>query len=254
MSWEDEEPEGRWTRRDWVKAGMGIGAVGALTALGASAAGQLLPPPIKASGEVSDEIHYTKFPTPQWWNDRAGSPMTVTDFPEWRGATGTWRGLFRDGKHLAGTGYPVLVIRVKRDDEAFSGPSQDEIELPDGFDLYYDDENRDIRIVVCFDRCVHLCCYPGWQVIRDPPPEYRYLAPALTYEKYGLDPIYCVCHGSQYDPLVLVKNVNPKNEVEYVGARHVHGPADRALPVVPVRAERDVLVGGMPDPRWYEYC
>lgn len=48
-------------------------------------------------------------------------------------------------------------------------------------------------------------------MIRNPSPEYVYLAPAPTYEKYGLEPIYCVCHGSQYDPLVLVKGVNPKN-------------------------------------------
>ncbi len=33
MSWENEDKEKGWTRRDWVKAGMGIGALGALAAL-----------------------------------------------------------------------------------------------------------------------------------------------------------------------------------------------------------------------------
>jgi len=32
------------------------------------------------------------------------------------------------------------------------------------------------------------------------------------------------------------------------------GPANRALAIVPVRAQADVLVGGMADPRWYLYC
>ncbi len=254
MSWEDEEHEPGWTRRDLVKAGMGVGAVAALAALGTSTAGQLLPPPVKVSGETKETIHYTKFPTPQWWNDRAGSPVKVTDFQEWQGASGVWRGVFQDDKYVPGTGYAVLVIRVRRDEGTFSAPAREEVDLPPGFDLYFDDESRDIRIVVCLDRCVHLCCSPGWQVVKNPPPEYRFLAPAPTYEKYGLDPIYCVCHGSQYEPMVLVKDVNPENGVVYVGARHVHGPATRALPVIPVKAEKDVLVGGMPNSGWYEYC
>jgi len=42
--------------------------------------------------------------------------------------------------------------------------------------------------------------------------------------------------------------------VTYVGAQVVHGPASRALPVIPVRVQDNVLEGGMPDPRWYTFC
>ncbi len=252
MDWERKDDERKWTRREWVKAGMAVGAVGAAGSLTAAVSGQLLPPPLKQSGEVRDTLYHTRFPTPQWWNDLAGSPMKVTDFKEWQGATGVWRGLFKDGEYVPGTGFPVLVIRIKRDDGVFVAPT--DVGLSDSLQLYHDDAEREVRIVVLLDRCVHLCCSPGWQAIRDPPPEYKFLAPAPTYEKYGLDPVYCVCHGSQYEPMRLVWDVNPKNAARYVGAQHVHGPANRALPVVPVRTEGDVLVGGMGDPRWYDYC
>ncbi len=155
---------------------------------------------------------------------------------------------------MAGSGYPVCVIRVKRDDAVFTAPAPGKAEMPQGFSRCYDDPRRDIRIVLCFDRCVHLCCYPGWHVIDNPPPDRTCVAPAPTYEVYGLDPLYCICHGSQHDPMALVKDVNPKNGATYVRARRVHGPASRALPVGPVKAERDVLVDGMPGPRWYDYC
>lgn len=126
--------------------------------------------------------------------------------------------------------------------------------LPAGFNLYYDDPARDIRVVVFYDRCAHLCCFPGWQITLDPPPFHGgYLGSTPTWEVYGLDPIYCVCHGSQYEPMVLAKNVNPLNGVEYVGASLVFGPATRSIPVVSVKAEDDVLIGGATDLRWYEY-
>ena len=257
MSWEGAEKKGGWTRREWVRLGMAAGTVGTLGALTASSVGQLLPPPIRRDGEIRDQIYYTKFPTPQWWNSKAGRAMRVPDFDtEWLGATGVWRGLFADDRLVPGTGFPVLVVRVKRDDTNFRKPADQElpVPLPEGFSLYYDDEDRDVRIVVMFDRCVHLCCPPGWHVVTDPPPDYNYVAPAPSYQVYGQDPVYCVCHGSQYEPMRLVVNVHEKSGARYVGAERVHGPANRALAIVPVRAQADVLVGGMADPRWYLYC
>ena len=91
----------------------------------------------------------------------------------------------------------------------------------------------------------------------DPPPprDYSaYNAEPPTYKEFGVDPIYCVCHGSQYDPMLLVVDRNTKNGARYVGAQRVHGPALRALPVIPVRLEGGALVGGMPNPAWYIYC
>src|SRR3990170_1068954 len=262
MSWEEGERNRGWTRREWVKLGMTVGAIGTLGSLGAVSGRQLVPPPIEFSGEIRETIYYTKFPTPQWWNSKVGTPVKVGDFKEWDGATGVWRGLFQDDAHVPGTGFPVLVIRVKRDDTVFAAP--DDISLPEGFSLFYDDPTADVdpdtgqprgvRIIVAFDRCVHLCCYPGWHVVDNPPPDRRYIAPTPTYEKYGEDPIYCVCHGSQYEPMTLVQHVNPRDNATYVGALHTHGPADRALPIIAVKVEGGNLVGGMADPAWYVYC
>jgi len=238
-----------WTRREWVKAGLAVGGASAAAALGVTFGPSLLAPSRRTFDDI---LRYTKFPTDQWWNEREGEPIRVTDFAEWQGATGLWQGAYADGKLVPGTGYPVLVIRVKRDDSVFSAPT--DIAPPAGFQFYYDDPSRSIRIVVVYDRCAHLCCFPGWQVVVNPPPPRDYTGPVPTYEIFGLDPIHCICHGSQYEPLRLVKSVNDRNGVEYVGPARVHGPSTRAIPVVPVRAEEDVLFGGMPDPRWYDYC
>ncbi len=264
MSWEDGEKEKGWTRREWVRLSLTAGAIGSIGGLGGLVTGQILPPPVKFSGEIRESIQYTKFPTPQWWNARAGAPVRPGDFAEWQGATGVWRGLFQEGRYVPGTGLACLIIRVKREDTFFTFPSESELPdpLPEGFRLFFDDPDLDAtnggtRIVVVFDRCVHLCCYPGWHVVFDPPPprDYSaYNAEPPTYKEFGVDPIYCVCHGSQYDPMLLVVDRNTKNGARYVGAQRVHGPAQRALPVIPVRLEGGALVGGMPNPAWFVYC
>ncbi len=264
MSWEDGEKDKGWTRREWVRLSLTAGAIGSIGGLGGLVTGQILPPPVKFSGEIRESIQYTKFPTPQWWNARAGTPVRPGDFAEWQGATGVWRGLFQEGRYVPGTGLACLIIRVKREDTFFTFPSDSELPdpLPEGFRLFFDDPDIDAanggtRIVVVFDRCVHLCCYPGWHVVFDPPParDYSaYNAEPPTYKEFGVDPIYCVCHGSQYDPMLLIVDRNTKNGARYVGAQRVHGPALRALPVIPVRLEGGALVGGMPSPAWYIYC
>jgi Rieske Fe-S protein len=273
MSWEREEQEKGWTRREWVKVGIGATSIGVFAGLGGLVSGQILPPPYKTTGEVRDTIQYTKFPTPQWWNSKAGTAVRVTDFQEWQGATGVWRGLFQGTTYIPGTGYPCMIIRIKREDQFFTEPSADQV--PDNFKrlqasdpafkLYFDDPAVDAtkggtRIVVLFDRCVHLCCYPGWHVVDNPPPLRDYIGSPPTYDQFKQDPVYCVCHGSQYDPMVLVVNVHPSG-VPYVGAARVHGPAPRALAVIPVKLQGSSLVGGAPlgsdgknDFGWYIYC
>src|SRR5512137_427783 len=111
MSWEKEERERRWTRREWVKLSMTLGTVGALGGLGGLVSGQLLPPPIQTSGEVREGLFYTKFPTPQWWNSKDGTAVKASDFQEWQGATAVWRGLYQNNLLLPGTGFPCIVIR-----------------------------------------------------------------------------------------------------------------------------------------------
>ena len=241
------------SRRDWVKIGLAVGGAGAAAATGITFLSPLLSGPA-TNPEIRDDITYTRFPTPQWWNSREDEPIRVTDLQEWQGATGIWRATWRNGKRVEGTGLPALAIRVKRDKRVFTAPAPAELSLPAGLSLYYDDPARDIGIVVVYDRCAHMCCYPGWQIIQDPPPSRDYLSDAPTYRVYGLDPIYCVCHGSQYDPMRLVKDENSTSHIPYAGPARVYGPSSRAIPLIPVKAVDDVLVGGMPDPRWYLYC
>lgn len=259
MSWEKEEQEKGWTRREWVKLGFTASAVASIAGMGGLVAGQILPPPYKFTGEIRETIQYTKFPTPQWWNSKADTTAKVSDFQEWQGATGVWRGLYQDGRFVPGTGFPVLVIRIKREDRFFRAPLPEELPaaLPDGFSLYFDNKDLDAanggtRIVVLFDRCVHLCCYPGYHVLSNPPRDYK--ERPVIWEEFGQDPVYCICHASQYDPMQLVVNAHVRSKARYVGALRVHGPAERALPVIPVRDQGPNLVGGMADPAWYIYC
>src|SRR2546425_3247404 len=122
-AWEDEEPTQRgWTRREWTKLAVAAGAASSIAAVGGTVSGQLLPPPLKFPGELREQIYYTKWPTDAWWNVLPGRRTRVSDFPEWQGATAGWRGLFLQTDGEPGTGYPVLVFRLKYDVPGFPVP------------------------------------------------------------------------------------------------------------------------------------
>src|SRR3990170_6769069 len=104
MSWEDGEKEKGWPRREWVRLSLTAGAIGSIGGLGGLVTGQILPPPVKFSGEIRESIQYTKFPTPQWWNARAGTVVKPADFTEWQGATGGGGGLVQGGGCVPGAG------------------------------------------------------------------------------------------------------------------------------------------------------
>jgi Rieske Fe-S protein len=202
---------------------------------------------------VREAFTYTKFPSPQWWDSLAGRTVRVTDLQLWQGASVVWRGLFREGAYVPGTGFPVIVVRIARDDLYIQIPQ--EMSPPPGYGFHYDDPYRDIRIVAVFARCTHLCCHSGWHITYspdNPPALNNYFDASPTKDVYGQIPIYCICHDAQFDPLVL--RTDSREGVTYVAAAAVGGPTRLGLPVVPVRADNDVLFGGMPDPRWYAYC
>src|SRR5947199_10549228 len=130
-AWEGDEPRSTgWTRREWAKLALAAGAASSVLAMGGTVAGQLLPPPAKFQGELRQEIYYTKWPRPTWWDDRQGRPILATDFQEWQGALAVWNGQFKDGNWESGTGYRALVIRLKRDDRYFQAPT--DVPLPAG--------------------------------------------------------------------------------------------------------------------------
>src|SRR5213076_1518494 len=109
-AWEGDEPRSTgWTRREWAKLALAAGAASSVLAMGGTVAGQLLPPPAKFQGELRQEIYYTKWPRPTWWDDRQGRPILATDFQEWQGASGVWRGLFVNERWVPGTGLAILV-------------------------------------------------------------------------------------------------------------------------------------------------
>src|SRR5437879_6843932 len=151
MSWEKEEREKGMTRREWVRVGMAAGAVGAVLGLGGLSIGQILPPPLKFSGEIRETIQYTKFPPTDptadlWWNTKAGTPVKVSDFEkDWKGATGVWRGLYQNNQWVPGTGFPCLIIRIKRENQYFTYPDSAHmpVPLPEGFNLFFDDPALD---------------------------------------------------------------------------------------------------------------
>ncbi|HEY7587268.1 MAG TPA: hypothetical protein VIB49_00765 [Thermoplasmata archaeon] len=219
---------------------------------------RLLAPPSLPAGRVEEALVYISSSTDQWWNSKAGTRVKVTDFGLWSGATAVWHGVRAEsGEIVSGTGYPALVIRVPRVDAYHDLPSPPPWSLPAAYSLFYDDPTRDLRIVAVMDRCPHLCCYPGWHVITDLPIPRDYAvygAHPPTYEVYGQDPIWCICHDAQFDPLLLKADVNPHSQRTFPGAAVVHGPATWALPLIPLRSVDDVLEGGMADVRWYSYC
>ncbi len=248
--------QGRWTRRDWLGAAVALCAIGAGGVLGGYASVQLLSSPDGPQREIRASFRYGKSPD-TWHAALEGEPMRVTDFGLWQGAPGLWLQEFENGAPVAFTGFPVLVIRVPRDDANFRAPS--DVPLPSGVYLYVDDPVRDIRIVGFYNRCTHLCCRTSWHRYPVPAGLLGDIDPGPTWDVYGLDPIWCLCHDAMFDPMVLEwgghPTANPRRPTGYVGARVVHGPAKTPLPVVPLHVENDVLIGVMADPDWYEaYC
>ena len=250
---EDEEPPTGITRRQLVK-GVALAGAGLATASVVVSGKMLLPPPIVLKGELKETFIYAAAkPSPGevgiWWNDLAGQEVQVGHLPLWRGAAAVWRGLFdEEDKLILGSGLTSLLIRVPAD--RFRSPTEfagKTIRLP------ATDTDPASVIVGIYDRCVHLCCNPGWH-IKPVPEEFKvYLATPKTL-LYGKDPIWCQCHNSQYDPMTLVWNEHP-NGARYIGTRFVHGPATRGLPAVPLRLQGQTLVGDYDNPSWYtSYC
>jgi Rieske Fe-S protein len=241
------------SRRTFMKGVVAAGVVGVLGGAVVSTGSSLLPPPQVPKGTLKESLVFTRFSTEQWWDSLAGQDVRVSDFDMWDGATAVWQGIFDDlGRRFPGTGFPVIVIKLPKaglrntDDPRFQ-------------DLFV--ERGEEVMVAYLDRCVHLCCFPGWHIEGLPTkPPRNYLADPVTLTEYQQEPIFCVCHGSQYDPLTVAVDLNPVTRVDYPGARHVHGPADRGLPIVPLEDRGGRLFGVMdeekwPDQaKWYIYC
>lgn len=235
MARDEEFPDEKGVdRRTFVKAAVGIGAVGLAGSLVASGK-SLLPPPIQPVGEVNEGFVYAKgdTPNPFGFDTLAGRDARPEHFREdWVGTATLWRALLdAEGKQIPGTGFPVLLIRVD--------PNVLEVveEWVAGRDFL-----KDPAIVAVWDRCVHLCCLPQWRIEKLPPSYQDYDADRVPRTLLsGVDPIWCRCHNSQYDPANVVWDVHPNGTI-YLAANLNHGPATRGLPVVPIEVSGGRIV------------
>lgn len=258
QDWADADKPVDTGRRRFLNTTLVAGAAGLVGTLIAGAT-SLVPPPFVFRGTIEDTFRRQR-----------GGTVRTSDFKLWDGTSAVWRQAFdEDGKTIPFTGFPALLICVEKrllqvpPDEVFEGQTMadfvvyTEAPRPDTGELV------DAAIVALYDRCVHFCCRPSWH--RQPVAEgYKaeWTGPRTLEAVIGpQDPIQCLCHFSMYDPVTLVRNVHPPPKaVPYIGARHVHGPATRALPCIPLRASGDVPAGIYePEegghPEWYSaYC
>jgi len=256
QDWAAEERPADQGRRRFLTATLvagGAGLVGTMI-VGAKS---IIPPPFVFRGTIEDTFR------------KGGRVVRVSDFQLWDGIPAVWRQAFDDsGEVIPLTGYLALLIAVESrllqvpSDEVFEGRTMADFVITAQLPRRDTGELVDASIIGLYNRCVHLCCRPTWHryllpgVLRDfvVPPR---TLDAITGEE---DPIWCRCHDSRYDPTTLVRNVHPPLAVPYIGARHVHGPATRALPCIPLRAAGETLVGLYnPEegghPEWYSaYC
>ena len=222
-------------RRTFMKAAIGIGAIGLTGSLVASGK-SLIPPAIEAQGIVNEGFVYAKgdTPNPFGFDQYSGQDAKVEHFADdWSGAATLWRALFDpDGKQIPGTGFPVILLRV--DPDLYAHPP----EWVAGLDYI-----SDVGVIAIWDRCVHLCCFPGWHLTKLPPTYQDYDASRVPRTFLaGQDPIWCRCHNSQYDPVTIVWDVHPNGTI-YMGANMAHGPAKRALAAVSITEASGRIVG-----------
>ena len=226
-------------RRTFMRAAVGVGALGLTGSLVASGK-SLIPAVVAQRGTVNEGFVYARgdTPNPFGFDQYVGQDARVAHFTqEWAGVAAVWRAVFDDAnQQIPGTGFPVLLIKI---DPALYTFPVDETPWVPGED-YIDDAG----IVAVWDRCVHLCCFPGWHLTKLPPSYQEYEASRVprTLSAAGQDPIWCRCHNSQYDPITVVWDIHP-NGIVYLGANVSHGPAKRAMPVVSVTDEGGKIVG-----------
>ncbi len=261
--WADGEPAADVGRRRFLQVTLAAGAIGVIGTAVASAK-SILPPPFEFKGTIENTFRYGRPDNPSlWYAPLAGRPVRVTDFKLWQGAAVLWRQAFDDsGKAIPGSGFPALIICV---DAGL-------VQAPPEFEPYVvstDVGGVAAAFVALYNRCVHFCCKPTWHVMPVPGTLHNYVAEPRTFLATDpatgapdpQDPVWCLCHNSQYDPVTFVHDVHPPPaNVPYIGARYVHGPATRGLPAIPIRASGATLEGlydpdegGHPD--WYSaYC
>ena len=256
--WADEERPADTGRRRFLQGTLIAGAA-ALVGTTIAGAKSLIPPPFEFRGTIENTFRYGVPESSSNWvlqKNLQFQVVHVTDFKLWDGASTLWREAFDEGgKAISGTGFPALIICVEAS----------LLEVPTEFESYV--VRRDVGgvpavFIALYDRCVHLCCKPGWHYNVVPSTLHDYVTqPRTLLASPPQDPIWCQCHNSQYDPVTIVSDIHPPPaNVPYIGARFVHGPATRALPCIPLKLNGTILEGIYDPgdgghPEWYSaYC
>jgi len=261
--WADEERPADPGRRRFLRGTLVAGAAG-LVGTAVAGAKSIIPSPIEFRGTVENGFRYGRPDNPNvWYAPLSNRPVATTDFRLWQGASVLWRSVLDEtGAVVPGSGFPAVIVCVEAS----------LLEAPPEFEPYVvraDVDGVPAAFVAVYARCVHLCCKPGWHQYPVPDAFRNYIVEprtllatdSATGAPDPQDPIWCLCHNSQYDPLTLVRDVHPPPaNVPYIGARYVQGPATRGVPCIPLRTAGTLLEGIYdPDegghPEWYSaYC
>jgi Rieske Fe-S protein len=175
---------------------------------------------------------------PVWYVEEGlvGQEALLSHFQPDRGSAVAWRSQAEDGNSRAVTGVPALLLMME----------EKAIQFPKG----YAREDFVIQgLYAVFNCCPHLCCQPGW----------HFLPRERQREDLGYDTVYCPCHASQFDPRRLKQYRHPGGlrggGAKFLGIYKVPnvGPANRGMPLIPIKLEGDKIVGELKDPAWYRY-
>ena len=205
-----------------------------------------MPHPVRVSSvaesqrDVLDSFVYEEPQTslPIWYAKEGlvGQEALLSHFRPGRGAAVAWRMDAQNGNPRPGTGVPALLLMMK----------EKALRFPKG----YVKEDFVIQgLYAVFNCCTRMCCQPGWQFLRR----------EVQRADLGYDTVYCPCHASQYDPRRLEQYRHPgglrAEGAEYLGIYNVPkvGPANRGMPLIPIKLEDGRIVGQLKDPAWYRY-
>lgn len=237
----DDDEEGGIDRRTLLKLGLAAGA-GAAAGTGTFAVLRALTVPSDRRLERRDTFEYLDpsqgAELPVWYVDEGlvGRQAQASDFEPGRGANVVWRKTVNARGELEFPGFPALLIRM----------TYEELEFPEGWpreDYVVD------GLYAVFNCCTHACCAAGYKLI----PRAQYLTDP------GFDTVYCRCHATHYDPKKIVVDAHPDppegSGATYLGVHWIPGlgPGDRAMPLIPIEVEGDVVRGRMDHPEWYQY-
>lgn len=232
----DEDPGAGITRRAWLKGALVVGTA-SLAGPGGYATLETLvganrPPAVK---ETFLYVNPEGANRPVWLVERGlvGKEARLRHFSVGDGANVLWRWHLDPDRNVGG-GASALLMRV----------NEDELEFPEEYAM---EEFVVGGLYAVFNCCTHACCRAGWQLI-----------PRTSYgHDMGYDTIFCPCHCAQFHPTQIAVFSHPGppegNGARYIGVRNVAGPANRGMPLIPIRVEEDVIHGDTTYPEWYRY-